>query len=147
MSRAVYHVGYNDSLIDIASMISLVSPRTNWDPYMVSAVRAVMSHQTIESAAAGDVHGNDVCAGFDQGWVEMLELNENVAAPGTKEKIQSLAEDFRKGKIDVFKGNYIGVNPDNQRITIDLNDGFAENSDSSKPTFRYILRGVVTVGK
>ena len=77
----------------------------------------------------------------------MLELNENVAAAGSKAKIAELTEDFRKGKIDVFRGDYIGVNPDNMRITFDLSEGFAENSTSSKPAFRYILRGVVTVVK
>ncbi|MBQ4513175.1 MAG: BMP family ABC transporter substrate-binding protein [Anaerolineaceae bacterium] len=147
LTRMVYHVGYNESMVDVAPMVSLVSPRANWDPYMVSAVRAVMTHQPIEKVTAGEVHGNDLCAGFEEDWVEMLELNENVAAAGSKAKIAELTKDFRNGKIDVFRGDYIGVNPDNMRITFDLNDGFTENSASSKPAFRYILRGVVTVVK
>ena len=147
LTRTVIHVGYNESMIDAASTVSLVSSRKNWDPYMVAAVHAVMNRKPIEKVVAGEVHGNDICAGFEQGWVEMLELNDDLAAPGTNEKIISLIEEIKDGKIDIFRGDYIGVNPDNQRITINLNEGFTENSESSKPAFRYVLRGVVTVVK
>lgn len=140
----VFHVGYNESLLNDASALSIVSSRANWDPYVVGCVRAVLSDQPIENVVLGDVHGNDLCAGFDQNWIEMIDLNENLAAEGTAERIKAVINDIVQGKVDIFRGNYTGVNPDNMRIRIDLNEGFIENENSSKPTFYYILRDVIT---
>ncbi len=143
--KAVYHVGYNQSMIDIAPTTSLISARINWEPYMVSACEAVLENKKIEKCVKGQVHGNDVGAGFDEGWVEMLELNSLVAAKGSDEKIEELKEEFRKGKIEVFKGDYTGVNPDDPNDTYDLNKGYKENSEHSAPTFHYVLQNVITI--
>ena len=143
--KAVYHVGCNESMIDEAPSSSLISPRTNWDPYMVAAIRAVMTSKNIEDVAIGKIHGNDVSAGFDQKWVEMMELNENIAAKDTKLRMNHLIEEIIRGRVDIFRGNYIGVNPEEPRIIYELNWGYKENSASSKPTFHYVLRDVITV--
>ena len=45
-----------------------------------------------------------------------------------------------KGEIDVFKGDFIGVNPKNPLDTINLNVPYKENSFSSAPSFSYILK-------
>ena len=144
-NRLVYFVGYNDNLIDVASTISLVSSRPNWDNYVLNAVQAVIADRPIEKQAAGDVHGNDICAGFDHGWVEVIDLNEDITAPGTDEKIQKAIEEIRQGKLKIFIGDYVGVDANNSRIKIDLNEGFKENSSSSQATFHYILRDVITI--
>ena len=143
--RTVYHVGYHQSMIDVAPSSALVSVRTNWDPYILQAVQAVMTNQPIESVVEGHSHGRDVSAGFDYGWVEILELNEFVAATGTKEKLNKTIEQMKKGKISVYKGNYIGVNPINPADTIDLNAGYTEHQYSSNPSFDYILRDCIIV--
>ena len=143
--KAVYHVGYNQSMIDIAPTTSLISARINWEPYMVSACEAVLENKKIEKCVKGQVHGNDIGAGFEEGWVEMLELNSLVAAKGSDEKIEELKEEFRKGKIEVFKGDYTGVNPDDPNDTYDLNKGYKENSEHSAPTFHYVLQNVITI--
>ena len=145
--RPVYHVGFNESFIDTGSMVTLVTPGTNWDPYMVNAVQAVRSHLDIEKFVSGSVHGNDICAGFDQQWLEIIGLDGNLAAPGTAEKVQQVISDIISGRLDIFRGDYIGVDLDNIRLRIDLNGGYTENSESSEPTFHYILRNVVTVEK
>ena len=51
----------------------------------------------------GHVVGNDIGAGFDQDWVEMLKINEVVAAKGTAEKLEEVIEGFKKGKIQVLR--------------------------------------------
>ena len=71
--------------------------------------------------------------------VQMIELNNHLAAPGTRAKMEQTVENFRRGKKDVFKGNYTGVDPDYPTDTIDLTYGFEENKNSSIPSFHYVL--------
>ena len=143
--KTVYHVGYNQSMIDMAPTTSLVSTRINWEPYMSGAVDAVLQNKKIEKCVKGHVHGNDLGAGFDEGWVDMLELNSYIAADGSKERLEKLEKEFGKGKIQVFKGNYVGVDPFDEKNTCDLSKGYKENEKSSAPTFNYVLKDVITV--
>ena len=139
----VYHVGYHQSMMDVAPSTALLSLRTNWTPYILNSTEAVMNGHTIESVVPGHVHGRDISAGFDYNWVQILELNKQLAAPGTEDRLNRVTDSLNKGKIDVFRGNYIGVNPDDPSDTIDLNLGYRENENSSSPSFRYILRECV----
>ena len=141
--RRIYYVGYHQSMVDVAPATTLVSIRTNWVPYILSATEAVMNNEVIEEVVPGHIHGNDISAGFEQDWVELLELNEYLAAEGTQKEVKRLIDAFKKGKIDVFKGRYTGVNPVDPIDTIDLTLGYTEMKDSSSPSFRYILRECV----
>lgn len=143
--RPVVHVGYNQSMIDVAPTTSLISTRINWTPYIVGAVGAVLENAVIEEYVGGSAHGNDMCAGFEKGWVEMLELNSHVAAEGTEKMLQKAMDGLIKGTVEVFKGDYTGVDPVNSRDTCDLNQGYTENKLSSAPSFHYVLRDVITV--
>ena len=42
-----------------------MSIRTNWAPYILEAVKAVMNSQTIEDAVNAHAHGRDLSAGFE----------------------------------------------------------------------------------
>ncbi|MCR5739532.1 MAG: BMP family ABC transporter substrate-binding protein [Lachnospiraceae bacterium] len=141
----VFHVGYNQDMIDVAPTTSLIGTRINWTPYIVQAVKAVMNDQKIENVVMGNVHVMDVGAGFDRGWVEMLELNPAIAPNGAQEVIDRTIEDMTRGNCHVFHGNYIGVNPDDPSDTWNLNVEYIENSSSSAPTFYYILQDVITI--
>ena len=141
----VYHVGYNQSMTDVAPKTSLISSRINWTPYIVAAVSALMKNKTIESVVEGNVHGNDIGAGFDLGWVQMLDLNELIAAEGTQDTIEETIKGFSSKTINVFKGNYEGVNPDDPSDVYDLSKGYTENKDSSAPTFNYVLKDVIRI--
>ncbi len=145
-SRAeVYCVSYNAAMMDVAPTTYLTGCRIDWEPYMVAAVGAVFDGRKIENCVKGSVHQNDVSAGFNHSWVEMLHLNERVAAAGTAERIDQLIDDFKKDKVMVFKGNYIGVDPFNPDISYDLNLGYIESESSSAPSFHYVLKDVITV--
>lgn len=144
-SRRVYHVGYNQNMIDVAPTTSLISTRVNYVPYVTGAVEAVKAQKPIEKYVDGRVHGNDMSGGFDRDWVQILELNKHVAVYGTEEKLNKAIDGFKRGSIDVFKGDYTGVNPDDPTDTIDLKQGFVENADSSSPSFHYVLDNVITV--
>ena len=140
--RLVFHAGNHRSMMDIAPATSLVSGRVNWAPYILGAVEAVMKGKTIEKAVEGTAHGNDMSAGFARGWVEMLELNAHLVPYGTEEKVRQAVEDLGKGRNMVFKGPYTGTDPNHPEDTINLTAGYAENGDSSVPSFHYILDGI-----
>ena len=144
-NRHVFHVGYNQDMTEIAPNTSLISTRVNWTPYVLAATRAVLEGREIEKSVAGSVHGNDVSAGLDQGWVEVLDLNRQIAARGTQERLERTIEALKKGTVEVYRGNYTGTNPDDPTDLIDLSGGFRENDDTSWPNFHYVLDGVVTV--
>ncbi len=142
----VYYVGLNQSMFEVAPSSSLVTARICWEPYILSAVEAVISNRRIESVISGTVHGSDASAGFEDGWVAMDDLNLQVAAPGTQEAMDKAIEQFKRGNVSfVFKGDYTGVNPADPSDTIDLKNGYTENKNTSYPTFHYILSDIVTV--
>ena len=143
--RRVYHIGYHQSMMDVAPSSALVSIRTNWAPYIIQAVQAVLDNQKIEGSVTGNVHGRDMSAGFDAGWVELLEMNRFVAAEGTEAKVAKTIDGLKKGRIKVFYGNYTGVNPMNPADTIDLNQEYIENQYSSRPSFNYILKDCIMI--
>lgn len=141
----VYLISYNESMSDIAPTTYITGCKINWKPYVTGAVAAVLGGKSIEKTVKGHVVGNDIGAGFDQDWVEMLKINEVVAAKGTAEKLEEVIEGFKKGKIQVFKGNLIGINVDDPDDIYDLSGGYRENDNCSAPTFKYILQDIITV--
>ena len=144
--KPVYYVGYNQVMSEVTLTTSLVTTRINWEPYVLSAVEAVIRQKAIETVVPGKVHGTDMSAGFDRGWVEMLELNQQLAATGTREAMDSAIEQFRRGNGGmVFRGDYTGVDPDNPLDTCDLREGYEENATSSFPTFHYILKDIIFI--
>lgn len=141
----VYHCGFNQSMLDDAPTSSLISTRVNWTPYITGAVKAVLGHKPIEKCVDGFIHGNDISGGFEHDWIEMLELNKAVASEGTQQAIDRAIEAFRRGRLEVFKGDYVCVNPDDPDDTYDLNQGFPEGAKTSFPAFHYVLRDYMDV--
>ncbi len=45
----------------------------------------------------------------------------------------------------MFRGEYVGVNPNNPADTCDLRNGFVENEFCSHPSFGYILSDIITI--
>ena len=144
--RQVYFVGYNQSMSEVAPASSLVTSRICWEPYILSAVDAVMRNKPIETIVEGNIHGTDISAGFEKGWVEMIDLNMQVAAPGTMEAMEGTIDQFvQNNNSFVFRGNYTGVNPEDPSDTLDLSTGYVENETTSYPLFHYILSDVITI--
>ena len=143
--KTVFHVGYNQSMIDVAPTTSLVSCRIDWAPYIIAASQAVLKNKTIESVAKSRVKGNDAGAGFDKGWIEMIGINQLISAPGAQIEMEKIIKQYKTGGIEVFKGNYIGENPFDPKDTWDLRKPFPENSERSAPSFGYVLRDVIEV--
>ena len=143
----VYLVSYNQNMADVAPTTYLTGSKINWTPYILSAVNAVFYEKRIEENVNANINGNDAGAGFDKDWVQILEFNKIEAAKGTQEKIEETIKALQQKKIQVFKGNYTGINPFDASDTIDLSKGFIENAKSSAPSFHYILKDVITEEK
>lgn len=141
--HVVYHVGYNQSMLDVAPTTSLISCRINWVPYMVSAVGAVLENKDIESVQKAIQFEQDACAGFDHQWVEMLELNEVIVSKETKEQVRQLIQEFQTNPHTVFVGDYKGKNPFDENDVIDLKEGYEENKFRSAPSFGYVLEDII----
>lgn len=142
----VYFIGFNQSMSEVAPSSSLISSRICWEPYILSAVEAIMTNRSIESVAKGRVHGTDISSGFEDGWVEMEDLNLQAVAPGTQEAMDRAIDKLKRGNVDfVFKGDYTGVNPDDPGDIYDLRQGYIENEFTSYPLFHYILEDIITI--
>ncbi|MDO5155160.1 MAG: BMP family ABC transporter substrate-binding protein [Eubacteriales bacterium] len=142
----VVHVGYNGSMIDVAPTTSLISSKINWASYEMNAVEAMLKNKDIESCVVGKSDGNDAWGGFEDGWVELLGVNEFIVADGTNELIEETVERLKKGEIEVFSGPFTGKDPFNPSDTIDLSKTpFLENSARSAPQFHYVLDDVIEV--
>ena len=141
----VYHIGYNQDMMNVAPTASLTSCRIDWTPYIISAVEAVVEKEKIESNIKGKINGYDASGGFKEGWVKMFGVNTAAAAEGSKDLVADTIKDMSKGKTHVFKGDYTGVDPNDPNDTYDLNKEYIENEKSSAPTFHYVIKDIITV--
>ena len=142
--KNVFHVGYNQSMTDVAPTTSLCSCRINWSPYMIGAVRAMLKNKKIERELKSPFQ-NDATGGFDKGWIEIVGLNRHILAEGTEYETERAINRFKNGTVAVFKGNYTGVNPFDENDTWDLRKNFVECEKRSAPSFCYILRDIIEV--
>ncbi len=92
-AKGVFHTGYNNDMISVAPGASLIGTRINWAPYFEYAIEAV---------ANGESFDQDWCHGMDMGAVVMTDLNEDIAAPGTAEKLAEVEDKLRTGDLQVF---------------------------------------------
>ena len=143
--KTVFHVGYNQSMIDVAPTTSLVSSRINWTPYMMGAVQALLEGKEIEKVVKSPYKGTDAAAGFDRSWIEIIGINRLILAEGTLEEVEKIVSRFKNDGISVFQGNYTGVNPFDESDTWDLRKPFIECEKRSAPSFCYVLKDVIEV--
>ena len=146
LQKNVYYVSYNQSMMNIAPRSALITARINWTPYITGAVDAVLNDNVIESTVKGKVRGNDMSAGFDQGWVEVMDLNSTLAVPGTKEKLDEVIAQFRQGNTGiVFRTDARAVSSTDPAVSYDLKNGYAENESSSYSSFSLLLPDIITI--
>ena len=97
----VPNVGYNISFNSVAPKTSLISSKINWTPYMQMAIESIMK---------GESFPTDISLGMAEGAVELTELNANVAAEGTAEKVQEVLAKLASGELQVFDTSTFTVN-------------------------------------
>ena len=77
--KGVPNVAYNISTISMGPNTALISSKIDWSPYFKLIIEAVQKGEEIPT---------DKCGTMAEGYVALTELNEKVAAPGPKEKIE-----------------------------------------------------------
>lgn len=141
----IYHIGYNQNMMNVAPTAELTGTRIDWTPYITGAVGAVLKDEDIEEAVDGHIFGQDASGGLKEGWVKLIGINTAAAAEGTEKLIKKATEDFSDGRIRVFFGDYTGKDPDDPTDTADLRQEYKENEYSSAPTFHYVLDDIIII--
>ena len=89
----VPNVSYNGSTVDACPNTYIVSSRIDWQPYFEYAIKAALN---------GEAYDTDWTGSLATGSVKLTELNENVAAAGTAEKLAEVEAALRDGSLHVF---------------------------------------------
>ncbi|MBR4720330.1 MAG: BMP family ABC transporter substrate-binding protein [Clostridia bacterium] len=92
-NAGVPNVSYNGSTQAACPNTFIVSSRIDWAPYY---------KYVIDCYENGKEIGADWVGGLEEGSVKLTEINEAVAAKGTKEAIAAAEADIKSGKIHVF---------------------------------------------
>ena len=87
------NVCYNISTKDACPDTYLIYSKIDWEPYFEYIITAAINGQTVETDWTGTM---------ETGSVLIDDLNEAVAAPGTKEALEQAKADILAGKLHVF---------------------------------------------
>ncbi len=144
----VPNVAYNLDTREWGPNTALVSSKINWQPYFEHIITAVKEGTEIEQ---------DFCKGLAEDVVQILGLNETVAAAGTVEKLEEVKAQLIAGEIEVFDTGAFTVagatveeymadvdsdddyTPDTQVI---VDGAFAESVFRSAPYFDINIDGI-----
>ena len=147
-SNGVPNVSYNGSTIEAGPNTYIVSSRINWAPYYEYMITCVQNGQPIDADWTGDL---------STGSVELLEVNEAVAAEGTTEAIAEAVAAIEAGELHVFDTAAFTVNGetlDSYMADVDtdpaytpdteaISDGwFHESEYRSAPYFDLMIDGI-----
>ena len=153
-ANGVPHVGYNISMSDVAPEASIISSRIDWTNYFCYVIRSIVNGEKVDQ---------DYCQhGLADGDVVLTELNENVAAPGTAEVLESVRAKIESGELQVFDTSTFTVGgqevttafaldtdadftPDSEEAVFD--GAFHESYFQSAPYFALRIDGITLVNE
>ena len=150
-NKGVPFVFYNGSAAKDCPNTFIVASRINWVSFMEVMIGRVSKGETINADWTGNL---------STGSVEMTDLNENVAAPGTAEKLAEVKAGLENGTIKVFDTSTFTVG--GKAVTsylADVNDlgtftgdtesivdgEFKESEFRSAPTFDLDIDGITII--
>ncbi len=150
-SKGIPFVFYNGSAVKDCPNTFICASRINWVPFMEVMIGRVAKGQDLNKDWTGTLAINSV---------EMTDVNTNVAAPGTAEKLAEVAAGLIDGSIKVFDTSTFTVGgkaldsyladvndlgtftPDTESI---VNGEFAESVFRSAPTFDIDIDGITNI--
>ena len=94
-------VAYNLDTRNWGPNTALIASKINWQPYFEHIITATKEGTAIEQ---------DFCKGLGEGVVQILGLNDAVAAEGTAEKLEEVKAALVAGELKVFDTNTFTVN-------------------------------------
>ena len=92
-NAGVPNVSYNGSTVAACPNTFIVSSRIDWAPYYEFIINAVLNGETIPY---------DWSYGIEEGSVVLTDINENAAAAGTAEAIETAKQALIDGTLHVF---------------------------------------------
>ena len=142
------NVSYNGSTIEACPNTFIISSRINWTPYMKYIIAKTIKGESVDYDFVGTLKN---------GSVALTELNGDVMAKGTKEKIEEVRAQLIAGTLHVFdtsKFTVDGVHLDSYLADVDdygdyvgeteaISDGYFHESEyRSAPYFDLTIDGI-----
>ena len=147
-ARKVPNVFYNGSNLATQPNTYLVASRINWAPYFEYMINCVKEGKAIATDWTGTL---------ETGSVVLEEINDKVAAPGTKEAVEKAMKELKDGTLKVFATDTFTVDgevKDSYLADVDdagdfvgeteaIKDGFFHESEyRSAPYFDLAIDGI-----
>ncbi|MBR4434825.1 MAG: BMP family ABC transporter substrate-binding protein [Clostridia bacterium] len=98
--KAVYSVGYNVDMLNVAPDAALTSAQNNWDAFYTYAVKTMIDGGTLKQ---------DWCSGYKDNAVQISALGKS-CAPGTEEAVKAAIDKIKNGELHVFDCRNFTVN-------------------------------------
>jgi basic membrane protein A len=103
-AAGVPDISYNGSTKDAAPNTYIISSKINWAPYFEYAIKCAVAGEDIDTDWTGTLATDSV---------QLTELNEDVAAEGTAEKLAEVQAEIEAGTLHVFDTAAFTVNGEN----------------------------------
>ena len=119
----VPNVSYNGSTISVGPKTYIISSKIDWTPYLEYAIKATMDGEKIDADWTGTLA---------TGSVALTDLNADVAADGTAEKIEEVKAGLEDGSIHVFDTAAFtvdGKNLDSYKADVDTDEAFTPDTE------------------
>ena len=122
--KGAFFTSYNNDMISVAPKACLVGTRIDWGVYFTEA---------IEAAANGKEIPQDWSKGYADGAVVLTELNKDILAPGTEEKLAEVEAAIKAGTLQVFdtKTFTVGGQELTQAYALDTDGDFAPDKEEA----------------
>ena len=123
-NAGVPNVSYNGSTQGACPNTFIISSRIDWAPYFKYIINSKLEGKAIAA---------DWCEGFEVGSVKLTDINEAVAAPGTKEAIEDAKAKLIAGEIKVFDANNFtveGKKLDSYMADVDTDAAFEKDTEA-----------------
>lgn len=123
-SKGAFFTSYNNDMISVAPEACLVGTRIDWSVYFAEAIEAV---------ANGREFPQDWSKGMKDGAVVLTQLNEDIVAPGTAEKVAEVEAKLKDGSLQVFDINTFTINGEKltQAFALDTDGDFTPDKEEA----------------
>lgn len=147
----VPNVSYNGSTKSTGPNTYIISSRVNWTPYFEYMINCVLNGEEIATDWVGTLETNSV---------QILDLNTDVAAEGTQEKLDEVMAQLKAGTLKVFNTDSFtveGKKLDSYLADVDdagdyvpeteaISGGYFHESEyRSAPYFDIIIDGITSI--
>ncbi len=122
-NAGVPNVSYNGSTQSACPNTFIVSSRIDWAPYFKYIINAKLN---------GEAIAVDWCEGFEAGSVKLTDINEAVAAKGTKEALEDAKAKLIAGEINVFDASAFtveGKKLDSYKADVDTDANYEKDTE------------------